>query len=115
MLKGKLINLRTIQEDDLTELLALLNDLSKRGQYYPIKLESEPLFKERFHQTGLWEEKNGWMLITDKEDHKLGIVVYFEAIGYPSALEVGSVIFDPKNWQQGYTTEAGNIFAAYLF
>lgn len=115
MLKGKNINLRTIKESDLPQLLYLSNEISERGEYYPIRLESEPLQREKFIKTGYWEERGGRLLITDKQDSILGYMGFFEAIGYPAAIEIGAVLFDPKNWRQGYITEAAILFIIYLF
>jgi [ribosomal protein S5]-alanine N-acetyltransferase len=115
MIKGKAINLRTVRQDDLEEILLLINDLSNTGLYWNVILKSEPLFKKRYQETGFWNDEFGTMIITDKNDRLIGDITYFKGVWYLPGYEVGYRIFKEEDRGKGYTTEALKIFVAYLF
>jgi RimJ/RimL family protein N-acetyltransferase len=115
MLKGKLINLRTINQEDIDEIFKLTSDLSQRGQYWNVNLASEPMFKKRYQETGLWNDDFGTMLITDKNDKLIGEISYFKGVWYLPGYEVGYRIYKDEDKGKGYTSEALKLFAAYLF
>ncbi len=115
MIKGKAINLRTVRQDDLEEMLLLINDLSNTGLYWNVMLKSEPLFKRQYQDTGFWNDEFGTMVITDKNDRLIGDITYFKGVWYLPGYEVGYRIFKEEDRGKGYTTEALQIFVAYLF
>ncbi len=115
MIKGKLINLRTVKFEDLDEIFSLSSDLSQRGEYWNVILTSETMFKKRYQETGLWNEDFGTMLITDKSNRLIGEITYFKGVWYLPGYEVGYRIYRDEDKGKGYTTEALKIFVAYLF
>jgi ribosomal-protein-alanine N-acetyltransferase len=115
MIRGEKIILRTIRSADLDELFELKSDIKDRGEFFPITLSSEPLFKKEFSETGFWEEETGHLLITDKENRILGYVAFFKSSTWRNTYEIGFVIFKPEDWGKGYMTEAVSLFVPYPF
>lgn len=115
MLKGKAIHLRTVRESDLEDLYDVLCDIENRGNYDTLGILSEPIFKKDFRDGGFWQENRGTMLILNKENSIIGSISFFKSIPYFNGFEIGFVIHNPKDRGKGYTTEATNIFVAYLF
>ncbi|MHB1394242.1 MAG: GNAT family N-acetyltransferase [Clostridia bacterium] len=115
MIVGKNINLRVIKECDLDELLGLNSDISERGDYDSLQLPSEPIFKSRFKENGIWTEDFGTMLITDKAWEILGDITYFKGLKYCEGYEIGYRLFRKENRGKGYMTEALKLFSAYMF
>ena len=115
MIKGKLINLRTVRQEDLDEIFTLTSDLSQRGEFWNVGLSSENSFKKRYQDTGFWNEEFGTMVITDKNDRLIGEITYFKGVWYLPGYEVGYRIYKKEDMGKGYTSEALRIFTAYLF
>ncbi|WBW94936.1 GNAT family N-acetyltransferase [Oceanirhabdus sp. W0125-5] len=115
MIKGKLINLRTMRQEDIDEIFCLTSDLSQRGEYWDVRLSSEPSFKKRFQETGCWNDTFGTMIITNKEGRLLGEISYFKGVWYLPGYEVGYRIYRDEDKGKGYTSEALRLFTAYLF
>jgi len=115
MIKGKLVNLRLIMQQDIEEIYSLNSDLSQRGEYWHLNLQSEVGFKKRYAETGLWNDDFGTMLITDKSDRIVGEITYFKGLWYMPGYEVGYQIYRNEDRGKGYTTEALRIFTAYIF
>lgn len=115
MLKGQLVNLRLIKQQDLDEILSLTSDLSERGEYWHLNLQSEQGLKKRYAETGLWSEDFGTMLITTKEDKIVGEITYFKGLWYMPGYEIGYQIYRTEDRGKGYTTEALRMFCSYLF
>ena len=115
MLVGKKINLRLVEESDLSNLYHLMSNLSNRGSYFPQTLVSEVELKKQFYNTGFWNEEFGRFLITDKSDRIIGSIYYFKTAIYSDALEIGYILFDESSRGKGYTTEALMMMTSYLF
>lgn len=115
MIKGKLINLRTMRQGDIEEIFSLTSDLSQTGEYWNVSLSSEPMFKKRFQDTGCWNDDFGTMVITDKSDRLIGEITYFKGVWYLPGYEIGYRIYKNEDKGKGYSAEALKIFTAYLF
>jgi len=115
MIKGKLVNLRLIMQQDLEEIFTLTSDLSQRGEYWHLNLQSEVAFKKRYADTGLWSDDFGTMLIIDKNNRLVGDITYFKGLWYMPGYEVGYQIYRDEDRGKGYSTEALRIFTAYIF
>lgn len=115
MIKGKLVNLRLITQQDLDEILSLSSDISQRGEFWHLNLQSEQALKKRFAETGLWSEDYGTMLITEKSNKIVGEITYFKGLWYMPGYEVGYQIYREEDRGKGFITEALRIFSAYLF
>ncbi|MFZ5821518.1 MAG: GNAT family N-acetyltransferase [Chloroflexota bacterium] len=116
MIRGSKVTLRTIREADLETLFILMSDLRNRGDYYPLYLRSEPLLRKDFHETGFWsDEKGGKLLICDHEDNIVGLMFADREPSYFNGLELGYILYDEKNRNKGYVTEAVLLVTRYLF
>lgn len=115
MLKGRLVNLRLITQQDIEEIITLTSDISQRGEYWPMNLQSEQSFRKRYTESGLWNDDFGTMLITDKANKIVGEINYFKGLWYMPGYEVGYQIYRDEDRGKGYVSEALRIFTAYLF
>lgn len=66
MIKGKLINLQLVTEKHIDELYDFHMNISNRGDYFPLKVKPEPLYKHKFRETGFWSEEYGHLLIMNQ-------------------------------------------------
>ena len=115
MLSGKIINLRLIQDGDLPELLARMNDLTHRGDYLGVELHHETKLQKYYGDAGYWEADFGRMLITDKSGRILGAISFFKGVGDSEGYEIGFQIYKKEDRGKGYATEALLLFSSYLF
>lgn len=115
VIKGKLVNLRLIMQEDIEEIFSVTSDLSERGEYWHLNFNSEVAFKKRYSETGFWSNDFGTMLITDKNNKIVGEITYFKGLWYMPGYEVGYQIYRNEDRGKGYITEALKIFTAYLF
>lgn len=115
MLEGKNIILRLFREEDVEECVSLENNYAERGEFIGARFHSLTKQKKEFGETGWWEDDKGYMLITDKQGRKLGIIVFFKAAFYDAGYEVGYELYRRADRGRGYGTEALRIFSAYLF
>ncbi len=115
MLRGEKIILRNVKESDLDELYKLKNNVEERGEFWNLLLLSQPVFRKKFNDTGLWTEDYGCMIIETVEGDVVGEIVYFKTCWYVPGYEIGYQIFRKENRGKGYTTEALKIFSEYLF
>lgn len=115
MIKGRLVNLRLIMQKDLDEIYAAISDISERGKYWPLNLQSEQGYKKRYADTGFWNNDFGTMVITDKNDKLVGEITYFKGLWYMPGYEIGYQIYRNEDRGKGYTTEALRLFTSYLF
>jgi len=115
MIKGEKIILRNVRESDVDVLYSLKNNVEERGEFWNLLLLSQPLFKKKFNDTGLWTEDYGCMIIETVEGDIVGEIVYFKTCWYIPGYEVGYQVFKRENRGKGYTSEALKIFSRYLF
>lgn len=115
MMKGKSIILRTVREADLDEMICLNSDVQEKGEYWPLSIPSEPGFKKRFCESGLWENDTGAMLITAHDGQLLGEIWFFRGWWYQEGYEIGYQLYRSEDRRKGYMTEALRLFSAYLF
>ncbi len=115
MIRGKSIQLRTVRETDLDRLYSLLTEIATRGEFVPLRIPSESVFKRQFHDTGFWTEVYGRMLIVTPEDEIVGSIWRFKSIYYFDGFEIGYTTFNPEQRGRGIMTEALSLFTDYLF
>jgi RimJ/RimL family protein N-acetyltransferase len=115
MLQGQNVYLRTITDKDIKEFLELNDDLSLRGDYFPIDILTEKNFHKWYNETGLWNDDFGRMLIFNNNHTMIGYINYFKTICYFDAYEIGYIIYKNDFRRKGYTTEAVKLFSDYLF
>ena len=115
MIRGEHITLRVVQEQDLETLFRYYSDLDNRGEFFPLWLPSEAVFKQDFHQHGFWHEHRGRLVMVDQSDVILGSIWFYPPQRYFDALEIAYLLFDRGSRNKGYMTEALALLARYLF
>jgi RimJ/RimL family protein N-acetyltransferase len=115
MIRGKNVTLRTVRENDLDALLAFLSDIANRGEYFPIMIPSEAIFKKDFRETSFWQEGFGRLLICDKNEQIVGSIWYFKTASYYDGLEIGYHLFNVDSRNKGLMTESLALLVQYLF
>ena len=117
MIKGNKVILKLVSEADLGVYHLNLTNLSNRGEYYPIFLQSEAMFRKQYFETGFWGEDAGRFLILDLDEKIVGAITFFKAVAaiYSNALELGYILFDTESRGKGYATEALKLMVDYLF
>jgi RimJ/RimL family protein N-acetyltransferase len=115
MIIGNNIKIRAIKEKDLDDLFSLLGDIKSKGVFLPIEIKSEINFRKEYEVSGFVTEKSSRFVIVSNADEIIGLIWAFVSVPYFDALEIGYQIFDEKNRNKGYATEAVNIFVDYLF
>ncbi len=53
MLKGKIISLRLMRESDLETVYNYHLDIESRGEFFPVGVVAEPVYRQRFASTGI--------------------------------------------------------------
>lgn len=114
MIKGKSINLHLVSEKNLDELYGFHLDIANRGEYFPLKITPEPLYKSKFQETGFWSDDFSQLLIIN-QNRIVGSIWTMRTVPYFDALEIGYIIFDKENYSKGYATEALSLFVDYIF
>ena len=115
MIRGKNVTLDTVREGDLDSLFAFLSDIENRGEFFPIMIPSEAIFKKDFRDTGFWQEGFGRLLICDKNERIVGSIWYFKTASYYDGLEIGYHMFDVESRNKGLMTESLALLVQYLF
>lgn len=115
MLKGEIITLRPVREADLDKLRELDLDLDSRGDYWPLSIMSEALYRREFQDTGFWREDFGRLLMIDADGEIIGETMYFKTVQYMDEIEIGYRLFGKNHWGKGATTEALGLLTRYLF
>lgn len=115
MIRGKQVVLRTVREGDLDALYGYMSDVAARGDFFPVRLLSEPAFRKQFQETGFFTEADAQLLICTPEGEVVGCVWYFKTAPYLDGYEIGYHTFDPGRRGKGYMTEALTLLVHHLF
>jgi RimJ/RimL family protein N-acetyltransferase len=109
LLKGKTVNLRVMEKEDLPLIQVWVNDLSFIGEYLRLTQETVGELEKEYEQT----ISNGgkWFFIEKKDGAKIGYVAHYMA---RRQHEIGYGVI-PKERGNGYCTEAATIIVDYLF
>jgi ribosomal-protein-alanine N-acetyltransferase len=115
MLKGKKVLLRQVRESDLGRLHEFHQDINNRGAYFPVGVMAEPVFRQRFHESGFWQKEEGMLLIIDRDEQIVGHIEFFVTVAYLDELELSYHIYSSEHQGRGIATEAVNLMTGYLF
>jgi RimJ/RimL family protein N-acetyltransferase len=115
VLQGQKISLRPIREADLEAVYDAHVNISNRGEYFPLGVQSEPVFRRNFSETGLWQREEGYLLIITPEDEIAGHIEFFMPVSYWDAYELSYQLYDEEFAARGYTTEAVQLVVDWLF
>lgn len=114
MIAGSNFRIRTVMHHDLADLLILLSDMSKQGDFLPFDMWSQPRLQEQFVRDGFWTETSRKLVIVDLEDNVIGLIWVFKSVPYLDALEIGYRLFDRERWGKGLMTEAVGLTIDFL-
>lgn len=115
MLRGERITLRTVGSGDLDELYTQHVAIENRGDFYPRGVQSESAFRRQFAEDGFWGREDGTLVIVDAAGRIVGHIEFFRAGTYWDAYELAYQLYDQAEAGKGYTTEAVQLLADYLF
>jgi ribosomal-protein-alanine N-acetyltransferase len=115
VLQGERTRLRQVREADLARMYDFHEDISNRGDFYPVGVSGWPAFRERYDKTGFWEQKEGMLIIAGNDDAILGHIEFFETVGYLDEIEIGYILYSSEHAGQGIATEAVRLLSGYLF
>ena len=115
VLVGEVVTLRLVREDDLGPLYELMSDLTTRGDYFPVGVQSEPAFRARFADDGFWAAEEGMLVIVDRAGEMVGEIEYFPITDYLVGYEISYRLFGRQHAGRGYTSEAVSLLTDYLF
>lgn len=115
MLKGEKILLRQVRETDLGRLYDFHRDIDNRGDFFPRGVLAEPVFQQRFQESGFWQKEEGMLLIVDHDDEVIGHIEFFATVAYLDELELSYHIYSSEHQGQGIATEAVRLMTGYLF
>lgn len=104
-----------MEMSDVDDYVKAYNDVAQRGEFYPLNFLSVEKYKRDLADQNMWKQDYGYMMITDKEDRVLGMIVFFKGSPYMEGFEIGYNIFAIDDRGKGYGTEALKIFTAYMF
>jgi RimJ/RimL family protein N-acetyltransferase len=115
LLKGERVYLRPLETDDMKDFFHWINNPEAVGEFDTFGItewsEVEKIFKEpkgANEFTILIIEKN-------KEKSKVGLAVHYLSHPIMRNIEIGFQIWDPKERNKGYATEAVKLLVEYLF
>jgi len=115
MLRSDLLHLRVVEGRDLDDLFRKFNTLEHRGAYFPMKLQSEPVFRRRFEENGFWSRNEGMLLMIDAHDEIVGEIEYYPITDYLAGFELSYLLFGTEHRGKGYATDAVTLMTQYLF
>jgi RimJ/RimL family protein N-acetyltransferase len=107
MLKGRTVNLRIVERENLPVLLGWDNNLEFAGKFEPLKQETRTDLERTYDNL-----KNAqWFFVEKKDGSKVGFIAHFLSAG---ETELGYSII-PCERNKGYVGEAIQIMVDYLF
>ncbi|MHA1907650.1 MAG: GNAT family N-acetyltransferase [Candidatus Thorarchaeota archaeon] len=113
MLKGKLVNLRIIEQDDLEEYTEWVNSIEIMGEFL---FGRQRTIQEEKEQYSIRSPEFGTFVIEKKDGTKIGILHFFDSKfgGYAKSKEVGYFLI-PEERGNGFCSEAVSLVLDYLF
>jgi len=115
MLEGESVRLRLVREEDLADLHAFEEDISNRGDYFPVGVSSLPRLRHRFAEDGLWTPIEGMLVIETLDGELLGHIEFFQTVAYLDELELSYLIYSQAHRGRGSATQAVRLLSGYLF
>lgn len=115
MIRGKKVNLRSINEEDLIQIKNLHNDINEVGEYAKLSIRSIAQLKKMYHEHGMIKNNLEMLLITDKQNKIVGMIQRVKQQTYSTGYEIGFLIYKNADRRKGYASEALNLFTAYIF
>ncbi|UCE10660.1 MAG: GNAT family N-acetyltransferase [Candidatus Thorarchaeota archaeon] len=113
MLRGKIVNLRIIEQDDFDIYTEWINSIEIMGKYL---FGTQRSLQETMEQYGTRSREFGTFVIEKKDGTRIGILHFFDSKfgGYAKSKEVGFFLI-PEERGNGFCTEAVGLVLDYLF
>jgi len=108
MIKGNVVCIRNVKNEDLDSLYTLSNDFIDAGFYMPISLSSETSFISEFKLNGFWVDFTGKLIIENFDGDIVGEAGFFKSTHYINGREVYYRIFSGHRGK-GYASDALNL------
>ncbi len=115
MLQGQQIRLRLVREGEVDRMHDFHQDISNRGDFFPVGVVSLPVFRERYQKSGFWEGSEGTLIIADDSDSMLGHIEFFETVNYLDEMELSYILYSRESASRGIATEAVTLLSGFLF
>jgi RimJ/RimL family protein N-acetyltransferase len=115
MLRGTVVTLRPVREDDLAELYAHHIDIDNRGEYFPRGIMAQTRFVKEFHESGFWTKDEGMLVIANPDGRIIGHIEFFKTVNYLAEYELSYILYGSEHRGQGATTDAVSLMVRYLF
>jgi ribosomal-protein-alanine N-acetyltransferase len=115
VLQGERITLRPVREADLDAFYEAHVNISNRGAFFPLGVQSEPTFRRNFSENGFWQREEGTLLMITPEGELAGHIEFFKPVNYWDAFELSYQLYDDRFAGRGYITEAVQLLTDYLF
>lgn len=112
MLEGKLVNLRTIDKDDVELFHQWINDINFMGEFFFARQQSLAETEKRMFSE--FSPDRGSFIVEKKDGTKVGVVHHFLSKIFFDVVEIGYMI-TPEERGNGYCSEAVGIIVDYLF
>jgi RimJ/RimL family protein N-acetyltransferase len=115
LLRGERVRIRPPEPGDVKDFFRCVNDPEASGEFDVFGITSWTEI-ERWLKEPTEPYEFGALAIERKEDHaKIGIVVRYISHPIMGHVEIGFQIWDPKDRNKGYGTEAVGLLVDYLF
>jgi ribosomal-protein-alanine N-acetyltransferase len=115
VLQGERITLRPVREADLDAFYEAHVNISNRGAFFPLGVQSEPTFRRNFSENGFWQREEGTLLMITPEGELAGHIEFFKPVNYWDAFELSYQLYDDTFAGRGYSTEAVQLLVDWLF
>jgi len=115
MLKGKKVNLRAVEREDLDLLTKWFNDPEFVGEYQDFPVQTpKHLLEKRVFEPKIPELEWKHFIIEKKDGTKIGWIAHYICSPNFGWIEIGYGII-PSEREKGYGTEAIQLMIDYLF
>jgi ribosomal-protein-alanine N-acetyltransferase len=115
MIKGELVSLRPVREEDLEEVHRKTRELEARGPWCPLPRISLTKFVQAFHENGLWSEEQGIFAIVMRDGKIVGNVDWERLNGSVPDVEAAYRIYNRDDWGEGLASAALHLLTGWLF
>ncbi|MFO7684417.1 MAG: GNAT family protein [Chloroflexota bacterium] len=115
MLKGSTFTLRPVRDTDLVQLYAFHLDIDNHGDFFPRGILAQPIFRQRFQESGFWNKEDGMLVIVSASDEIVGHIEFFKTVNYLDEYELSYQVYDAEKRGKGAASEAVGLLVCYLF